>query len=114
MENRFRRIVRLTKSEFMAAVDDMTPEERHVFGLWLRHEDDQRYAKVVQAKEDSETGHRVFEILMAHGFGTPGKEIFRDIVPLLSPEERVIVTKILTTLLTDGLWRAVLQENESA
>ena len=114
MENHFRRIVRLPKSEFMTEVDNMTPEERHVFDLWLKHEDDQRHAKVVQAYEDSETWHRVSEILLAHGFGTPGKETFRDIVPLLSPEDRAIVAKLVVTLLTDGLWRAALQENESA
>jgi hypothetical protein len=111
---KFRRIVRLTKSEFMAEVNNMTPEERHFFGLWLKHEDDQRYAKVVQAYEDSETGRRVSEILMAHGFGTPGKYLLIDIVPLLSPEEQVIVAKVIATLLTAGLWRAALQENESA
>ena len=98
----------------MAAVAALTPEEHHAFGLWLKHEDDQRHARVVQALADSETWHRVSGILLAHGFGTPGKEIFSDIVPLLSPEEQVIVAKARTTLLADGLWRAALQGNESA
>jgi hypothetical protein len=114
MENHFRRIVRLPKSEFMTEVDNMTPEERHVFDLWLKHEDDQRHAKVVQTLENYDEFHKAVESLLAHGFGLPGKDMFRDIVPLLSPEDRAIVAKLVVTLLTDGLWRAALQENESA
>jgi hypothetical protein len=95
MENRFRRLVGLSKPELMAEIENMTPEECDTFRLWLQHEDDQRHARVVQQEENAALTHKVLEMLESHGFGTLGKETLGEIMPLLSHEEQEQVMEVM-------------------
>jgi hypothetical protein len=101
MRNQYYRLMKLPIEEFEAEVAKMAPEEVHAFILWLRHEDDQRYAKVVRAEERAELSHTTLEMLQSHGFGTPGKETLRDVLPLLSEEEQRQVAQVVFETVED-------------
>jgi hypothetical protein len=91
-----------TKDEFESAVNKMTDEERQALYCWLRHEDDQRYAKVVQRQEEYEEWRKGVDVLEAHGFGQPGKETLRQVWPTLSHEEQLVVVKSLEIMTRDA------------
>ena len=95
MEHKFRRIAALSKAEFEAEVENMTPAERHAFYWWLQHEVDQSEARAEQAQENSDAIREGQRVLEAHGFGTPGREMLGDVWPLLTPEEQHVVAKAL-------------------
>jgi len=95
MDDRLRRMVELPHSEFLDAMRELGLEEMRQVLLLMAHRRDQSEGRVEDTAMRVEMLHVADQLLRDKGLGSPGFETVGDVWHLLTPEERLVVARVL-------------------